>query len=161
MRFNNINSCDIVNGVGISCSLFTQGCNFHCKKCFNSSTWDFNAGKEFTEEIENDFIKFCKKDYINCISILGGEPFEYPKEILKLVQRIKLEINKPIFIWSGYLIEDIKQDKDKKEVLNYIDYLIDGQYIDELKDYTLHLRGSSNQRIWQKNNNIWEINNNL
>lgn len=149
MRYNKIRSMDISNGVGIACSLFVQGCSHHCKNCFNPETWDFNAGKEWTKEIEDKFIELCQNEHIDCVSILGGEPFDQDEHIYWFLKRLKHEVNKPLYLWTGYKIEylltrDVPRDCLKE---NLIDYLIDGEYVDELRDLNLELRGSSNQRI--------------
>ncbi len=149
MRYNKIRSMDISNGVGIACSLFVQGCSHHCKDCFNPETWDFNAGKEWTEEIEDKFIELCQNEHVDCVSILGGEPFDQDEHIYWFLKRLKHEVNKPIYLWTGYTIEYLLTRDVPRDCLleNLIDYLIDGEYIDELRDLNLELRGSSNQRI--------------
>lgn len=139
---------DISNGEGIRVSLFVQGCNFHCRGCFNKDTWDFRGGKEWTKEIEDKFIKLCLSPHITGVSILGGEPLQQDNDLLYLLQRLKNEVNKPISLWTGYTLETIPQDKHA--ILKYIDELIDGQYIDNLRDVRLQFRGSSNQRILKK-----------
>ena len=149
MRYNKIRSMDISNGVGIACSLFVQGCSHHCKNCFNPETWDFNAGEEWTKEIEDKFIELCQNEHVDCVSILGGEPFDQDEYIYWFLKRLKHEVNKPLYLWTGYKIEylltrDVPRDCLKE---NLIDYLIDGEYVDELRDLNLELRGSSNQRI--------------
>ena len=149
MRYNKIRSMDISNGVGIACSLFVQGCSHHCKNCFNPETWDFNAGEEWTKEIEDKFIELCQNEHVDCVSILGGEPFDQDEHIYWFLKRLKHEVNKPLYLWTGYKIEylltrDVPRDCLKE---NLIDYLIDGEYVDELHDLNLELRGSSNQRI--------------
>lgn len=148
MRYAKIRKMDISNGAGIRVSLFVQGCNFHCKGCFNKETWDFNGGKEWNKEIENSFIKFCQQSHITAVSILGGEPLQQDNDLLYLLQRLKKEVNKPISLWTGYKFEDIPEDK--KELLEYIDDLTDGQFIEELKDYKLKFRGSGNQKTYRK-----------
>ncbi len=149
MRYNKIRSMDISNGVGIACSLFVQGCSHHCKNCFNPETWDFNAGKEWTKEIEDKFIELCKNEHIDCVSILGGEPFDQDEHIYWLLKRLKYEVGKPIYLWTGYTIEYLINRDVPRDCLreNLIDYLIDGEYVEELRDLNLKLRGSSNQRI--------------
>ena len=150
MRYASIRDMDIVNGVGIACSLFVQGCSHHCKNCFNQETWDFNGGKEWTKEIEDEFIEICKRPYIDCASILGGEPLDQDLDMLELLRRIKKEVGKPIYLWTGYTWETIFSNEDyvlEMLILSLCDYVIDGEYIDDLKDYRLKLRGSSNQRI--------------
>lgn len=159
MRYASIRDMDVVNGVGIACSLFVQGCLHHCYNCFNQETWDFKKGKEWTQEIENKFIELCKRPFIDCVSILGGEPFQQGEDFYKLLKKLKHNVNKPIFVWTGYKFEEIMESYPMQKCLIYIDYLIDGKYIDSLKDYKLSLRGSSNQRIIDikstfNNNNI-------
>lgn len=145
LRYSNITNYDVVNGVGIGVSLFVQGCPHHCYNCFNQETWDFNKGNIFTKEIENQFIALCKSDKIDHVSILGGEPLCNPTEMKPLLERLYKEVNKPIWVWSGYTWEEL--NKEQKDCLKYIDYLVDGRYIDNKKDLTLKFKGSSNQRI--------------
>ena len=163
MRYNLIRKMDISNGPGVRVSIFMQGCEFHCKNCFNQETWDFNGGKELTQEAIDEVIELCSKDYIKGLSILGGEPM-HPKNIdgtTKLAKQFKQNYpNKNLWVWSGF-----KFDKDlkDKEVLKYIDVLVDGQYVEELHDPTLKWRGSSNQRVIDvqkslKNDEIFLIN---
>ena len=148
MRYASIRKMDIVNGIGISCSLFVQGCSHRCQKCFNIETWNFNGGKEWTEEIEDKFIQLCQKPFVDCVSILGGEPFDQGYNITLLLRRLRKEVNKPIFIWSGYTYEQLRYTEFAECIEDKLfDYLIDGEYVDKLKDCTLPLRGSSNQRI--------------
>lgn len=146
MKYNLIRKMDISNGPGVRVSIFMQGCDFHCVNCFNPETWSFESGKEFNDEIINKIIELSDKDYINGLSVLGGEPM-HPRNIdgtTKLVKAFKNKYpKKNIWIWSGFTFEDLKD----KEVLNYIDVLVDGQYKDELHDPTLYFRGSSNQRV--------------
>ena len=151
MRYAQIRDMDIVNGKGIGVSIFFQGCSApHCKGCFNSSTWDFNGGKEWTKEVEDKFIELAKKEHIDHISFLGGEPFAQPlDELTSLVKRIKEQVNKPIWVWTGYDHMKIPY-KYMADVLPYIDYMVDGQFVEELKDMNLKFRGSSNQKIWHR-----------
>lgn len=148
MRYNKIRKMDIANGPGIRVSVFMQGCTFHCKNCFNPETHDFNGGKEFTEETINQILDLCSKEYIAGLSILGGDPM-HNKNIegtTLLAKRFKETYpKKDIWLWTGFLFEDIK----KKEVLSYLDVLVDGQYVDELRDPNLKWKGSSNQRVIQ------------
>ena len=149
MRYAQIREMDITNGKGIACSLFVQGCSHHCKGCFNPETWDFNSGKEWTQDIENKFIELCKRPHIDCVSILGGEPFDQNEHIYWLLKKIKLEVNKPLYLWSGYEYEYlINRDISRGCLMeNLIDYLIDGEFQLDKRDLSLKLRGSSNQRI--------------
>ena len=146
MRYNLIRKMDISDGPGVRVSVFMQGCQFHCKNCFNSETWDFNSGNEFNDETISKILELCKKEYINGLSILGGEPMN-PVNVegtTKLAKKFKETFpKKDLWMWSGSKYEDLKD----KEVFNYVDVLVDGQYVDELHDPTLKWRGSSNQRV--------------
>ena len=147
MRYSKIRKMDISNGPGIRVSVFFQGCAFHCKNCFNPETWDFNKGEEFNDEVIDHILDLCDKSHIVGLSILGGEPM-HPNNIegsTKLAKAFKERFpDKTIWSWSGFLFD---KDLKDKEIMNYIDVLIDGQYIDDLHDPTLKWRGSSNQRV--------------
>ncbi len=147
MRYNKIRKMDISNGPGVRVSVFMQGCTFNCKNCFNPETHDFKGGKEFTDETIDKIIELCSKDYVVGLSILGGEPM-HPKNIdgtTKLAKRFKEKYpNKSVWVWSGFLFD---RDLKDKEVLKYVDVLVDGQYEDDLHDFRLKYRGSSNQRV--------------
>ena len=147
MRYNLIRKMDISNGPGVRVSVFMQGCAFHCKNCFNPETWDFEGGKEFTDETIDEILELCNQSHIKGLSILGGEPM-HPKNIeatTKLAKEFKEKYpEKTLWVWSGFLFD---KDLKDKEALKYIDVLVDGQYKDELHDFTLKWRGSSNQRV--------------
>ena len=164
MRYAQIRELDISNGEGVGIALFVQGCHFHCKNCFNPETWDFNGGKEWTQEIEDKFIELASRPYIKRISILGGEPLagENLDGVLKLVNKIHLlSPTKTIWIYSGYtwnqimypvVTDDFNSEKDKiiqirQKIVSQCDILVDGKYIDSQRDISLHWRGSSNQRV--------------
>lgn len=147
MHYNKIRKMDISNGPGVRVSIFMQGCTFNCKNCFNPETHDFNGGREFTEDTINKVLELCDKDYIVGLSILGGEPM-HPKNIegtTLLAKKFKEKYpDKTVWVWSGFLFD---KDLKDKEVLKYIDVLVDGQYQEELHNPLLHYRGSSNQRV--------------
>lgn len=147
MKYNLIRKMDISNGPGVRVSIFMQGCHFHCKNCFNKETWDFNGGKEFTDETIEEVLELCNKGHIKGLSILGGEPMN-PVNIdgtTKLAKAFKEKYHeKNLWAWTGYKMDE---DLKGKEVLNYLDVLVDGQYVDELHDFTLKWRGSANQRV--------------
>ena len=147
MRYNKIRKMDISNGPGVRASIFMQGCEFNCKNCFNKETHDFAGGKELTDETIDEIMKVCSNDYIEGLSILGGEPM-HPKNIegtTKLAKVFKEKFpNKTLWAWSGFTYEKYLKDK---EILNYLDVLVDGQYVDALHDPRLKWRGSSNQRV--------------
>ena len=146
MRYNKIRKMDISNGPGIRVSIFMQGCSFHCKDCFNSETWDFKAGKEFNDEVINKVLDLASLPYIVGLSILGGEPM-HPNNregTIKLAKAFKKRYpDKDIWVWSGYLFDELKDI----EGLSYIDTLVDGRFVIEQANPTLKFRGSSNQRV--------------
>lgn len=147
MRYNKIRKMDISNGPGVRVSIFMQGCTFNCKNCFNKETHDFNGGKEFDDTTINRVLELCDNENIEGLSILGGEPMN-PKNIegtTKLAKAFKEKYpNKTLWSWSGYSFDTDLKDK---EVVKYLDVLVDGQYKDELRNPTLQWRGSENQRV--------------
>jgi len=147
MRYNKIRKMDIANGKGIRVSIFMQGCTFNCKNCFNPETHDFKGGKEFADETIDKVLELCAVEHIEGLSILGGEPM-HPNNIegtTKLAKEFKEKFpNKTLWAWTGFKFDEYLMDK---EISKYLDVLIDGQYVDELRDPTLEWRGSSNQRV--------------
>lgn len=145
MRIADIQEFDVNNGEGVGCSLFVQGCHFHCKNCFNQSTWDFNGGKEWTQSTKEKFLELVNKPYITRVSILGGEPLadENVQDVYDLVKQIPS--SKKIWLYTGYVWDDM--DFVRRSVANSVDVLVDGRFVDELKDLNLPFRGSSNQRL--------------
>lgn len=151
IRYAQIRSLDLSNGEGVGVALFVQGCPPpHCKNCFNPETWDFNGGKEWTNEVEKKFFELVDKPYIKRISLLGGECLtkENIKDITILAKKCKEKFpKKEIWLWSRY---DFETYISNLEIIKYVDYIIDGQYIEELKDISLLYCGSSNQNVWKK-----------
>lgn len=156
MYYADIKKVDVANGPGVRVSLFVSGCTHKCKGCFNEEAWDFKYGHEYTKKEEDKIIELLKPDYIEGITILGGEPFEYvnQKGILPLLKRIRKELpNKTIWCFSGYTFDtDILENmcnkyKETKELISYIDVLVDGKFEIDKKNFKLKFRGSSNQRI--------------
>lgn len=147
MRYNKIRKMDISDGPGVRVSIFMQGCSFNCKQCFNKETHDFNGGKEFTEDTIERVLELGKNETIQGLSILGGEPM-HPKNIegtTKLAKAFKEKFpNKTVWSWTGFTFD---KDLKDKEVSKYIDVLVDGQYVDELRNPKLKYCGSSNQRV--------------
>ena len=150
MRYNKIRKMDISNGPGVRVSIFMQGCSFHCKECFNPETWDFNKGKEFTTVEVNEIIQLANKDYINGLSVLGGEPL-HPKNIESvsmLCEYFKyIYPDKTVWLWTGFRYEDILKRENNYNIFNYIDVLVDGQFEIQNKDIRLKYCGSTNQRV--------------
>lgn len=172
MRYASIRNLDISNGANIGVALFVQGCdrNPHCKNCFNSETWDFNSGKEWTEKTKNKFMELIDKPYINRISVLGGEPLaeQNLNEVLSLIKEIRISFpEKSIWLYTGFrwnyimnyqpvetddfdYIEESYNDRlmeKRKQIISLCNVVVDGEYIDEQKDLTLKWRGSKNQRV--------------
>lgn len=139
---------DTANGPGVRLALFVQGCPHHCPGCFNPETWDFNGGKPFTIKEIDEIIEHCKKSQISGLSILGGEPFAQDISVmLTLMSKFRQYVNKPIWVWTGYTIEEIIQDPFKTAMLIMTDVLVDGPFIEAKKNIRLVHRGSSNQRV--------------
>lgn len=156
MHFSTIKNCDIANGIGVRVSIFVSGCTNHCKNCFQPETWNFEYGKEFTDEEQTKLIKMLEPEYINGLTILGGEPMEPANQpgVLKLVQAVRKALpDKTIWIYSGFTYDDLMTDgkychtENTEKILREIDTLVDGRFVEELHDLTLRFRGSSNQRL--------------
>lgn len=170
IRCAQIRSLDLSNGEGVGVSIFVQGCHFHCKNCFNPETWDFNGGKEWTEEVKEKFLELANRPYIKRISILGGEPLaeENLEDVLDLVNKFRLLFpQKSIWLYSGYSWSDIwcndaalRDDYGldyceqvsinhikRQQIITQCDVFIDGRYMDSQRDITLPYRGSKNQHI--------------
>lgn len=148
MNYADIRKFDTANGNGISSSIFFSGCKFNCKGCFNQEAQNFNYGQLYTKEVEDLFISYLKNKHVSHASLLGGETFQQDLDIiLNLVKRIKNEVKKPIWIWTGYLWKDLITNENKLKILQYIDVLVDGQFQEDKKDLNLLWKGSSNQRI--------------
>lgn len=156
MHYSTIKDCDIANGIGVRITLFVSGCTNHCKNCFQPQTWDFDFGEPFTEETEEKLLQMLKPDYINGLTLLGGEPMEPQNQraLVPFLERVREAYpNKNIWCFTGFTYEVLKTDGSHPrcevtdEMLSLIDVLVDGRYVDELKDLTLQFRGSSNQRL--------------
>ena len=155
MNYAEIKYCDVANGPGVRTSLFVSGCSHHCPGCFNEIAWDFNYGKPFTQDTIDSIIESLKPDYIQGLTLLGGEPFEYSnqKGLLPLERRVREVLpQKDIWCFTGFLFDkDIienmcKRWKETNELLSYIDVLVDGRFVEELKNLNLKFKGSENQR---------------
>ena len=149
MNYAKIRKFDVSNGPGVRTTLFVCGCTNKCKGCFNSELQDFNYGEKWTKETEDEFIKQVMNTNIVGVNILGGEPMDQirDKDLYHLLKRIKSETNKSIWLWSGYLYEDILNCNNKNIILKYVDVLIDGRFELDKRNISLKYRGSSNQRV--------------
>ena len=157
MNYAEIKNLDIANGEGIRVSLFVSGCTHHCKNCFNPETWDFNYGNPFTTDVEDKILTMLEPNHVAGITLLGGEPMDPRNQpaLLELLKRIKAKFGDKKNIWSftGYIFDKdlIKGGRAHceatDELLSMIDVLIDGPFVEPLKDLNLKFRGSSNQRV--------------
>ena len=149
MNYAKIRKLDVTNGPGIRTTLFVSGCTHNCEGCFNKEQQDFNYGNKFTKETEDEFIQLTKNKQIKGVNILGGEPMQQIMDdtLLNLLKRIKLETDKPIWLWSGYTFEEIVNNPKRLEILREVDVLIDGKFQADKRDIMLKYRGSSNQRV--------------
>ena len=154
MNYATIKKFDIANGLGVRVSLFVSGCTHHCKNCFNAVAWDFNYGQPFTKDTEDEIMEALKLSMISGLTLLGGEPMDpvNQRELFSFLKRVKQEVpEKTIWCYSGYLLEELVSGRAHiditDELLKMIDVLVDGKFVEELKDITLKFRGSSNQRV--------------
>lgn len=140
---------DIANGIGIRATLFVSGCTHNCKGCFSTTYQDFKYGNQWTLEASDTFLSYVKDPNVHGVTILGGEPMQQTTDtdLLHLLQRIKAETTHTIWIYSGYTFEEIIADRKKLELLKLCDVLVEGPFVEALKDITLKFRGSTNQRI--------------
>ena len=160
MHYGEIKNCDIANGEGVRVTLFVSGCTNHCKNCFQPQTWDFNYGKPFTEETEAELFRLLSPRYIRGLTLLGGEPFEPENQraLLPFLRKLRRELpEKTVWAFTGFTWEELHTEgshprcEATDELLNLIDVLVDGRYVEELKDIGLRFRGSSNQRLLDLN----------
>lgn len=157
MNYCEIKNCDIANGVGVRISLFVSGCTNHCEQCFQPETWDFNFGKKFTADTEKAIIDMLSPEYINGLTLLGGEPFEpkNQKELVPFLKKVRETYpKKTIWCFTGFRYDDelLKDGSYPRceytdEMLSLLDVLVDGRFVNSLKDISLRFRGSSNQRV--------------
>lgn len=156
MNYAEIKYCDIANGIGCRTVLFVSGCRNACKGCFQPQTWDFGYGEPFDEKVQKEVLDSLAPDYITGITLLGGEPFEpeNQKELVPFMRKVVAQYpNKNVWAFTGYIYDkDLvaggrRHTEDTDELLSMIDVLVDGPFVEELKDITLKFRGSSNQRV--------------
>ena len=160
MHYGEIKNCDIANGEGVRVTLFVSGCTNHCKNCFQPQTWDFNYGNPFTEETEAELFRLLSPRYIRGLTLLGGEPFEPENQraLLPFLRKLRRELpEKTVWAFTGFTWEELHTEgshprcEATDELLSLIDVLVDGRYVEELKDIGLRFRGSGNQRLLDLN----------
>lgn len=156
MNYAQIKTCDIANGIGVRTTLFVSGCRHACPGCFNEVAWDFDAGQPFTHEVEDQIIASLQVPYVNGLSVLGGEPLEPQNQaaIAPFLKRVRTEApDKDVWLWTGFTWEQVMGNGSRVRtacidgILDNVDVLVDGPFVEALKDMTLRFRGSSNQRI--------------
>ncbi|MBR6913210.1 MAG: anaerobic ribonucleoside-triphosphate reductase activating protein [Treponema sp.] len=167
MNYAGIKNLDVADGLGIRVSLFVSGCRNHCKGCFNEITWDFNYGAPFTKEVEDEVMKMLEHEHVSGLSVLGGEPFEEENQevLAPFLERVRKTFpEKNIWAWSGYLLDkDLLAENGRKHteytqrILDCLEYLVDGRFVEEKRNLTLQFRGSENQRIWRKIDGEWKV----
>ncbi|CAI2548306.1 hypothetical protein AKUH4B507X_00300 [Apilactobacillus kunkeei] len=141
---------NFVDGEGIRCSIYVSGCKFLCPGCYNVASQNFHYGQPYSQDLEDQIIEDMKKDYVQGLTLLGGEPFLNTQVCLRLCKRVREEFGhtKDIWSWSGYTFDELLKDSyDKLKLLSMIDILVDGRFMEDQKDLTLQFRGSANQRI--------------
>ena len=147
MNYGQIRKYDVANGEGIRTSIFVTGCNHHCKGCFNEEYQDFDFGDQWTDKETREVIEDLKLPEVSGLTLIGGEPMEHPKELKEIVEKIKSEVDKTIWIYSGFTYEKILEDEEKLALLKECDILVDGLFIEKELDLSLRFRGSRNQRV--------------
>jgi anaerobic ribonucleoside-triphosphate reductase activating protein len=149
MRYAQMRKYDIANGTGVRTSLFVSGCTHNCEGCFNKEYQDFTYGIKWTNEVENEFMQYVLDDNVRGATILGGEPMQQVQDddLLNLLKRVRTESGKTVWLYSGYTFEEIVEDNKRRKLIEQVDVLVDGRFVEELKDIRLQFRGSSNQRI--------------
>lgn len=149
MRYEKIRKFDVSNAPGVRSTLFVTGCTHDCKGCFNKELQDFGAGEVWTQEDEDNFVSYVKNDNVVGVNILGGEPMQQVMDdcLPNLLKRVKEETGKNIWLWSGYLLEQILEDEKRRKILEYVDVLVDGRFDIDKRNINLKYRGSENQRV--------------
>ena len=156
MNYATIKNCDIANGPGVRVSLFVSGCTHHCKGCFNEVAWDFHYGQPFTQQTIDAILEMLRPTYIKGLTLLGGEPFEPQNQpaLVDLLRQVRASYpEKSVWAFSGYLFDKdiapgrLGDPEVTRELLGYVDVLVDGRFVEEKKDLSLRFRGSSNQRL--------------
>ena len=161
MYYGELKKCDIANGAGVRVTLFVSGCTNHCPGCFQPQTWDFTYGQPYTTDTQREIIDELQKPYVRGLTVLGGEPFEpeNQRQLVKLLRQVKENYpEKDVWVFSGFTLDGelLREGSHPRcevtdEMLGYIDVLVDGRFVEELKDISLQFRGSRNQRVIDMN----------
>lgn len=156
MKISGISHPDVNNGLGFRITVWVSGCIHHCKGCHNPETWDFNNGRDFTEEDKKKVFELLDKPYIKGVTFSGGDPLCSYKDVLGFAREIKEKYpDKDIWVFTGFSFEHVREHMS--EILTYVDYIVDGRFVEEERDVSLAFRGSKNQRIWKKEEGIFKV----
>lgn len=147
MRYGQIRRYDIANGVGIRTSIFVTGCTHHCPECFNEEYQDFQAGMLWTDKETDEVVRYVQDENVEGLTLLGGEPMQNTEGLIPVVQKVRAETGKSVWVYSGYRWEEILGDEKRTALLRECDVLVDGRFVNALRDPMLRFRGSSNQRV--------------
>lgn len=153
LKYSGIERESVVDGIGLRLTIFFSGCKHHCHGCHNPKTWDFNYGNEFDERVQDKIIEIVKQPIYDGITLSGGDPMFSAEKVLEFVKKFKKETNneRDIWLYTGYEVESLLDhgDKYQKELIDMVDYIVDGKFHEEEKNLLLAFRGSSNQRIFR------------
>jgi len=156
MKYVKITYTDVNNGLGNRVTLWISGCSHHCKGCHNPETWDFNYGREFDEEVENKLFEILDLPYVKGLTLSGGDPIDSAEDVLELVKKVKQKFpKKDIWLYTGYCFN--KDFVKFNGIEEYVDVIVDGPFVEELRDTTLAFKGSRNQRTIFKTENGWVV----
>lgn len=161
MNYKTITYPDVNNGIGLRVTLWLQGCSHHCFNCQNPMMWDENGGKKFDETVKEQLFELLSKPYIKGLTLSGGDPLYSIKDLVPLLEEVKANFpEKNIWLYTGFTLKQILINKYLRQVLDYVDVIVDGKFDNDLKDISIAFRGSTNQNIWEKrSDNTWCINN--
>ena len=161
MNYKTITYPDVNNGIGLRVTLWLQGCSHHCFNCQNPMMWDENGGQEFNETTKEQLFEILSKPYIKGLTLSGGDPLYSIKDLVPLLEEVRTKFpEKNIWLYTGFSFKQIFINKYLRQVLDYVDVIVDGKFENELKDISIAFRGSTNQNIWEKcSDNTWHINN--
>ena len=161
MNYKTITYPDVNNGIGLRVTLWLQGCSHHCFNCQNPMMWDENGGKKFDETVKEQLFELLSKPYIKGLTLSGGDPLYSIKDLVPLLEEVKANFpEKNIWLYTGFTFKQILINKYLRQVLDYVDVIVDGKFDNSLKDISIAFRGSTNQNIWEKrSDNTWCVNN--
>jgi anaerobic ribonucleoside-triphosphate reductase activating protein len=156
MRVNKITYPELSNGIGFRITVWVSGCVHHCKGCHNPETWDFNGGREFTDDDKKEIFKLLTIPYLKGVTFSGGDPLCSYEDVLSFAKELKEKFpDKDIWVYTGFKFEYVAEHMS--EILDYVDYIVDGKFEEDKKNLSLAFRGSENQRIWKKEEGEFKV----